>query len=337
VDGSSHFDFEPFSRDGGRFITRKADSLRVWDTRTLQPVSDWLRHEGLQYCRLSADGKTIFTAARTEVVLWDVATSKRRRTTKVTDDALRFADSSPDASRFLVVEDRTGALSIWRSEDGVRAVTLPANAGLISAEFDTTGVWVVAHEYQKGFRVISASNGQQELPFLKSDDDCWAPFRSQIDRSGRQLALPREDGFVVLDLTAGGPAIEVKLPPSLHTDNIRFSPDGTKVAIVTWQFLRPGPVQVYDVNSGRLDREFGASIVQCRISTGNRLALCATRKNNVDYPEVWDISNGQKLQTFAEPRDTKIAMDPTGSLFLLATSDSTTVWRMTVVSRSTRP
>lgn len=338
-----------FTPDGRLFLVADPDgnSVRLWNARTLKPVTEWLRHPELDAFSVSADAKTVFTSAGGQVRVWDVATSKPRTAVKVDPKRLRFFDSAADGKRFLTVSSDLNTLIVWNATgDRPAEIYRVQNVhNLISAQFDPTGTYIAAEEFAGPFVLVLADTGREVCPAFdtQASDTSSAPYQAQFDPSGRQVAVPLQWGLRMLECSSGKTVAETHWDRYLETGKICFSPDGLLVAVTTNDLrrLENGPVFLFEVKTGRRIRAFGDQVFLCQIAPGGRWALCNIGGHEVGGPEVWDLQTGVRVQTLSPPpsdSDHCATMSPDGQTILAGMGQGTiSVWRMRQERLATKP
>lgn len=329
VDGDLCLEQTPFSADGSAFVTKLGETARVWDARTLRPLSKPLRCPGLAFYRLTADGRTVFTAGGKDVCIWDVATSQPRSTVNAARGKLFFGEISPDGKRFVTVDSAAiDTAAVWLLGDAQPALLLRHDAPLNSAEFDPTSTWIVTHAFQQAFHVWSADSGREVCPPLKSDDKSIATHLAQFDATGTRLAVPQRERITIIEPT-GRLLLQVQFEDEVYAERVRFGARATKLAVMTSRPLYPGPVRIFDVATGKVQRELASRVIDCQIDPGGRWALCTPiRSTPADLPELWDLASGTKVQTFPQETGGEV-MSPDGSLILVQRKwGITDAWRL---------
>lgn len=330
VAGAGHSEESPFNRGGSRFITMNNGEVRVYDTHTLKPVTQVLRHPGADQYGLTADGNTCFTAADHAVWIWDVATSQRRSLIKVSGerpiDTLEF---SADGEHCLTsVGDNV--LTLWRVGHASPTAKLVQGISLPVGIFDPTGTRIVTHVHSKGFHIWDAETGKETCPMIESYYNGFAPFHLPFDPQGHRLLLQLwYEGFLVVDPATGKAIGHVTLPKEWEADKLFFADDGKRIIVLSYHSLTPCSVRVYDSKTLKLEREFGDKIVSCAASEHGHLALFIPETPPNYAPELWDFVSGTRLQTFPAPANFKNChLSPDGSTILINSFDGTTeVWR----------
>lgn len=314
----------PFSPDGTAVVRVDSDkSARVWDARTLKPLTGPLLHPGIRCCRIVGDGKIVFTAGKTEVRLWDVATSTLRSATRVADDRLSLADVSPDGTRFVTVGSAVArTVEVWVAGREEPALTLPHESYVLSAEFDPTGRWILTHEYgplPSVFHVWSADTGREvckPIPF-GDESDSTEPYRARFDPAGGRVALLLPHTVAVVEVATGKMVTAERSPDKWAPRSARFSGDGRKVVVTTKTWGDTGPVRVFDAATGVLLQSLGTGISLCEVSHDGRWVLCSpTARGTTQVAELWDAAAGAKVQLFPHSEKgegTSASMSPDGA------------------------
>lgn len=335
-----------FTPDGRLFLTwdHLNFAVRLWNLRTLTPVTEPLKHPGADRFSLTADGKTVFTSGGGEVRLWDVATSKTRATVRVDAEELSFFDATTDGTRFLAIACDGTTLTVWdtRGARPTKAYEIAHTRDLLSAQFDPAGRYIVDKEYLGPFELLRADTGKAVCaPFDTHVNSSTAPYLAQFDPAGRRLAIPLEGGFRLLECESGKIVAEPHGRPDLRTDLISFSPDGSLVAITTesWPSLRQGPVLVFDAATAGIVRQINSvGLLRCQLSPGHRFLLC-NYGNNPDH-QLIDLKNGETVQMFHSMKDNNgmARMSPDGQTVLVGTGAETiSVWRLRQEGLATKP
>ncbi len=316
--------FRVFSRDSCAFLAQKynpalqrSDMVRLWDARSLKPLTEPLLHEDIWYCGVTADGKMVFTADRKEIRLWDVATSKLRTTIKVTDkDLLKSVDFNADGTRFTTITNNEHAaiandehaVAVWRTGDARPALFLQ-QSGPVSAVFDPTGTRIITDDGE--FNVFATDSGRKLFPSISSTTNSIKEVR--FDSSGHRLLVPQWRGFTVVDLPTGNTVADVDLVPQDTVFDVQFSVDDKEISVTTVGNGRVnGPARIYDAATGKFEREIGSDVVECKIGPGGRWILC--RAPGERPLELWDLAGGAKVQTF--PKGNVHHLSPDGSFIL---------------------
>jgi hypothetical protein len=144
-----------------------------------------------------------------------------------------------------------------------------------------------------------------------------------------------------MDCASGKVVVDAHWEHDLEADQISFSPDGSLVAITTFDrhALVEGPVYVYDAATAHLVRQIGvAGLLYCQLSHGGRFALVVHGK--IVDPELIDLRTGATVQKFPAMQDCDgmALMSPDGRTILVGIKEDTiAVWRLRAAGVTTRP
>lgn len=334
-----------FTPDGHLFLAQSpsASFVRLWDVRTCKPVTDPIKPPGLDAFSVTADGRTVFTSGGGEVILWDAATSKPRAAVEVDTKDLWFFDATADGKRFLAVPHGGEVLTVWNAA-GKRPTKLydvRNFQSLNSAQFDPTGQYIVCKEFVGPFELLRADTGRAVCPpFSARGTTSKALYPARFDPSGRRLAVPMEGGFRVLDCASGKTIAEAHWDRDREADQISFSPDGSLVAMASWDAdaRSYGPILVFEAATARLVRKVNfVDVLHFQIGPRGRFLLCDHGEHA--NPELIDLHNGATVQRFPSTQDANgmALMSPDGQAILVGISpDTIAVWRLRQARPGTR-
>lgn len=261
-----------WSPDGRRLATLERDpergeSVTLWDVATRKPLAT-IEEGWVPTMAWSGDGSTIALGRvdRT-IVLWDVATGKRRQLVSE-PSAEKWPPSSHwvlawhPRGRILAVAREDGAVTLWDSRSGKRLAVLSAHKGdvtalawspdgrtLASAGRDHLALlWDVATHRARA-RLSSHTGAIQAL--------AWSP-------NGRTLATGSEDGSLRLWSAASGREIAALYAIDDGRDWVTATPEGYYVAsrfgadLIQWrQGNRRWP-------AGKFRRQFERADLVCK-------------------------------------------------------------------------
>ena len=271
-----------WSPDGKRFVIGKRDrTIRLF---SLHPILDdyplfdekAIFHEhvgGLRAVAYSPDGEFIASAGHDEaILLWNVE--------KMGSSVKRFCCHSPFAKnrswiqvnaldfsldgKLLVSSSRDGTVKIWEISSGkeLRAIEL-GNASFFSVKFSPNGNLIAAStngSYQENGSIFlwNVESGKEEMRFQGHNGSIWS-----IDFSpdGRFLASGGlDDGKIIIWELSTGKSVQTLIDQgqvrSLMDPGIRslsYSPDGRYIV----SGVTSGPLPLWDVETGKIVREFG--------------------------------------------------------------------------------
>jgi WD40 repeat protein len=337
VDGVAHGIHSPFARDGRAFVTASGDTVVVWDSATLRPLTGPLAHPKLRFYRLVRSGETLLTASDSEVRIWDVTTGRLRSTTALSKRTLALVEFAADGRQFITIErDREDAGRLWRINNGAfTSTSLAAEAEADAAEFDPTGRWIVTHLWGEPFHVWSAETGHEVCPPIRSTDGWFRPYRARFDAAGRRLVVPQEDGFTVVDPQTWETVCRCRLEHGDRTNRVVFNAAGTQIIVTALHELSPAPVRVFAADTGKLLQTFGQTAERCQLAAGGFPALCVPLlRTKAETPSVWDPGTDRLLQNLPHVVSPDVYVSGDGTTILLETEPGhTSVWRRQIKNR----
>ena len=212
-----------FAANGEYFVSSCSRGFRVWRAKDGQEVAT-MEMEHVQCVAFSKDGKWI--AAGTywgKVFVWDAKAYKQTFTWN-TDDVVRGLDFSPDATRLVVLGDRTAtvlnitakelALRLLRHEDAVAAKYSPRGDRIATAN-------------RNSVRVHDSSDGHllAETPVKVT-----SRFNTGLLWSNDHLFAISENNIKQIDATAGKVLSEWPVPDSNTSSCIAIPKHGAFIA-----------------------------------------------------------------------------------------------------------
>lgn len=332
-----------FTSDSNAFVSQTVDHVILWDARTLKPLTQPLVSPELDDYSVVGNGRSLFTTGHGEVRLWDVATSKLRAVVTAGKNALSFFDASGDGARFLTISrEDIFTMTVW-SVSADRLIELYHRRykhPLCFAHFDPSRTYIVTKEVSGTLHLLNAETGRDALSPFETDPS--APCEAHFDPSGKQLAVPLEQGFKVLESRSGRTLAQGTLSSELGNQSLGLSADGSLVISMTVDRvkLEEGPVLVFDATTGKRVSKFGKQFFTCQIAPGNRWALCNIVGHEYSKPEVWDLREGVPVQTFFPPagNDHIALMSPDGQTILVGSAPhKISVWRAVIQNPTTQP
>jgi len=325
----------PFSADGARFVTVENHmgdcTLLVWDTGSWKLHARPIRQRAVITQRLTSNGTGLFTETGDgQVGIWDVETSALRSVVRVGEPSF-IAKCAPDGSRYFTRDSRDVAnLQLWRPGDTKPFVVLEHSDGVTFAAFDAASARIVTREWAKGaaIHLWDAKTGLPSCAPIETDFIDMADDRqvAAFDASGKRLVFARRAGFSVADTITGKILARGDTKDGAETHAIRLSGDGSTVAVLTdnkW----PGeerPIQIFESATGKFIRSAARSTIFCELSATGRWLFCGIDRNST---EVWDLSNGLKVQTVPNSLGV-IALSPNGRTLAISHDSETSIWRV---------
>ncbi|MDB5289369.1 MAG: hypothetical protein JWL69_610 [Phycisphaerales bacterium] len=299
-----------FSHDSRAFIACEGAAVRVWNSRTLEPLSKSLRQDAIKYYGLSADGSMAFTADDKEFRIWNVSSSKLLSATKATDGKLGFASLGPDGTRFITIADHHDAVTVWRRDQAKPTFSLRHEQSPGSAVFDPGGKRIVTDDGL--IHIFDADSGKEICPPIEIEYEYhFEDVRVSFDPTGRRLLIPRGHGYTLVETETGKVLNRVQYDdmsgPAVH---VRFSADGSRIAVTSGTQLKFEPARIYDAQTGKLERQVGSDIYDCQVGPQGRWALLMPFNSKLEF---WDLKSGARTQILEEYG---ASVSPDGSLLL---------------------
>jgi WD40 repeat protein/serine/threonine protein kinase/tetratricopeptide (TPR) repeat protein len=293
-------------------------AVRLWDRRTLRPVSYLVGVEGhVTSLALSPNGQHAAVGTTDgRVAIWDIGTRPERGSMSARSAiaGLRFA---PDGKSLVGVADGPAVFDL-----ATGAQVLPNDAGRASPlEFSATGgQWVArvrANDETSLLALFESVTGHQLVIF----QDSGGASGPALSPDGTMLAAVLVDGKDAKDVAlwqvSSGRRVRT-LEGSGGIRNLRFSPDG--------KLLAGSPdgghesSRLWEIKTGRVHAELGGQDASPPVFAPDGSALAAFVKQQGAYHvRVWSASGGQIVSIPLEgrsPRSLFFAPDG-GSLVIL--------------------
>jgi WD40 repeat protein len=295
VKGATGYGSPIFSADSSAFVAVCRNyAIKVWDSRTLEPVTGPLPQEHIKSYGLSADGKIAFSSDTNSVRVWDVASSKLISAVRATENQLGFVSISADGKWLVTIaNDDKPPVAIWRIGDARPTRWLAQSSPIFSAVFDPSGKWIVTDD--GGIHLFGVESGREIFPPVFSDDRHFYLVRIGFDPSGRRVLVPQDCGYTVVETATGKDLSAVRFEFDVNTNRARFSIDGKFISVTTRHNLAYGDARIYDAETGQLRHEIGSGVGDCWIGPGGRWALLQPYEDESKL-ELWDLNAGVKSQ-----------------------------------------
>ncbi|MBZ0303021.1 MAG: WD40 repeat domain-containing protein, partial [Anaerolineae bacterium] len=248
-----------------RAVSISADGLLiVWDLRQGATLAQRHLEVPASSVDLSADGSRVLTGLfNGDIVLWDTATGTEIRRYSGHTDVVSRAVFSPDQTRILSGSlDRS--LRLWDVITGEPLMTIDTPGAILNVAFSPDGT-----------RAVSSS----------ADATAADIGTDEVDRTIRVWNLSL------------GLELQTFRPNSGFVRAVDFSPDGRHVASGTWNSTDGGVLQLWNVETGRLERRFFGGhndiVTQVRFNgDGTRLLSSSWDRSLV----LWDVATGVELR-----------------------------------------
>lgn len=219
-----------------------------------------LRHYGVEDFTFSPDGKQLISAGGQVVRVWDVATGKPIRVTRLEGGPVssNCVAISPDGRLFSVTDMKT--IHIWDTTTGKKLKRLdgpgpgrqvnymyfsPDNKTLaVGSNVTTLTLWDWKDAKSDDHTVPSQRPAGPAGVFVGSDGTCQATFSP--DSKLLAVSTSSQDPLTIWDVAAGKLLRNIDAQAACFA----FSTDNKRLAVVNRQ--TPPSVRIYDVSNGKL-------------------------------------------------------------------------------------
>jgi hypothetical protein len=203
-----------FSPDGNTLATCGYDRLiRLWDANTGKERATLKDHSDSVYSvAFSPDGKLLASGGADRAVkVWDVATGKRLYTLGESTDWVYAVDWSPDG-KHLAAAGVDRSIRVWEASasGGKVAQSVFAHAGPITRlAYNADGSTLYSLSEDRTAKAWTTAKMEERTVYPKQSD---TPLALAVRGDGKQLAVGRYDGAVVLFDEASGKVQSQPLP-----------------------------------------------------------------------------------------------------------------------------
>ena len=318
------------------------DAVVIWDIEKKRPLNVWIdfhRDRFHDAVKLSPDGKTVGSASRYFIKIWDVASQQMKRI--VSAEGMRFEGLaiSPDGQKLAVGRDPW--VEIRNLQTGNIETQFPQHIGeLEEIVFSASGRWIATMNYPKGLSILDTKNPEKlqqlksenelasihiyyQLAFSKNDEYFAASGRTRDRQDWIQLWKREGDTFVFQYAWEVPELLNSPIPTLAFTSNT----DGSTVLAASgdlelhiWKLLADGPQLLTTLDGGYHPVHF---------SPDGRY-LFASRDG---YSQVWDWQTGTPLEHPSIPVYFDISRD--GAILLSeAVSGQIHIWDGSVLQPS---
>jgi WD40 repeat protein/serine/threonine protein kinase len=314
-----------FGRGGKTFLTGSERLVKLWETRTVQPIAEGEHQGRVLSIAVSPDGKTVLTGSADRTArLWD-ARDLRAQATSLPEQAgeVRTVGFSPGGKILLTVSRDSrkrgdDAVHLWHANTGrplatlahhywVRAVAFSPNGGLVvtGSEDHTAQLWDTA----TGERVGIAMQHQDTVRAVAFGPDGKTVITASDDRTARLWDLGGNPLGQPLDHQ--GPVVAAAFQPN----GLTVLTGSTDRTVRLWQ---PAAAHLYL----REYRHAGAQVMAVAWSVRGDAFVTGTDR---DRAWRWRLDSDEHLETPLKHEDDVwvAACSPDGRTILTGSRDST--------------
>ena len=350
-----------FSPDGTKFASASWDGVKLWDVETGQNLTTLRGHTRMvTSVAFSPDGLTCASNSVDGIQVWEAATGQHITTLAGPPNFFMPLAYSPDGTKLATgsadARNAEHTVKLWDVETGQNLTTLRGHRdALIAIAYSRDGTLLASGSKDKTIKIWAVET-EQNIATLQGhgksvNSVAFSPDGTKLasgsnDTSIRLWEIPTGKALYTLG-GVNSPQIRVEVLPAprpgqdiseLQIDDaaaieveiirdwiqsVAFSPDGTKLASVSWDMT----VRLWDVLTQKhittlIDERYSVWFVAFS-PNGTKLAVGTGTGNNI--VELWEVSTQKHIATF--PGHTgnvyTVAFSPDGTKLASGSLDGT--------------
>jgi serine/threonine protein kinase len=228
-------------------------TLRIWDTESVSPCSEY----GMTYSNAklanSADGKEIASDAGGRINIFETESLKRRTSSNFDSEVSSLAYHP--GGKILASGHENGTVRVWNSLDGTEMKTFPSLGSAIGKlAYSKDGeMLAVGLKRKQGSNprsidviVFSASNGLEIQRYTKHKDSINS---IDFDASGKRLVTSDDDGNVLLWSTESSEPLASQYMPTEFTRAAAFDTDNKSILMIATPYRNETRTQIYSITT----------------------------------------------------------------------------------------
>jgi len=252
---------------------------------------------GVSHAAFDPQGNRIVTSSFDKAArIWHVQDGSEIAVLKGHQAVIERAMFSPDGSR-IITAAHDGTARIWNADSGEQIFVLHHPGEVHTALFSPDGTRVITASEIGGVSLWDARSGRKiatALGYITLSATFSADGRIVAAGQGSGVAAPRA---VRMWSAEDGREIK-KLQLQIFPDSVVFSPDGSRILIVTWQYGRTS--YLWDVSSSREIAALRGHKSETHSGTFSHDGRLAATVSVEGAARLWDAATGELRRVLGE-------------------------------------